>query len=162
LPAEPTQPDAGSFIVSVEGYDMPGSSCAPCGAGERYDNVHVGVQCRNEVIHLIPGDAKEARWSVPITTRAADDGGTDFAGPFVHGRRGDRFLYLSWGAVDGGFHMFRRAKLHFVDCDADVLARALRQGELLCRVRMSDKCGAPRCARVRAPDAVWTTPSLDA
>jgi len=145
----------GSLVVTVEGFEMPGRGCRPAGAGERYKNVHVGVQCRNDVVDLVPGDAEQARWSFSIETRAADDGTTDFAGPFVHGRPGDRFLYLSWGSVDPKFEMFRRAKLHFADCDPDVLASALRQGELTCRVRMSDRCGDPRCARVRPPDAEW-------
>ncbi len=40
------------------------------------------------------------------------DGALDFRGPAVHGRPGDRFLYLTSGRVhDGTFDMFRRAKL---------------------------------------------------
>ena len=37
----------------------------------------------------------------------------DFKGPAVHGERGDRFLYLTWGDVDdyAHFRRFRRAKL---------------------------------------------------
>lgn len=139
---------------------MPGRSCEPAGAGEWYENIHVGVQRRNEVIDMIPGDAEHAKWSLAIATKTADDGTTDFGGPFVHGRRGDRFLYLSWGTVDPEFRMFRRAKLHFADCDADVLMAAVRQGNLACRVRMSDRCGEPRCARVRPPDAVWAAAPL--
>jgi hypothetical protein len=149
---------AASLVVTVEGFEMPGRSCAPVDADERYENVHVGVQRRNEVVDLIPGDAQNARWRFEVTVRALDDGTTDFAGPFVHGRRGDRFLYLSWGAVGTEFRMFRRAKLHFADCDTNVLAAALRVGEITCRVRMSDPCGAPRCGRVRPPDAEWSAP----
>ena len=46
--------------------------------------------------------------------------------------------------------MFRRAKLHFADIGARTLRDALRSGELICRVQMSDRCGDPVCARVRA------------
>ncbi len=89
------------------------------------------------------------------------DDGVDFAGPFVHGRRGDRFIYLSWGVVDGDeFRMFRRAKLHFADAAPDELASAARTGALRCRVTMTDPCGNPRCAPVRPPDAVWTAAAL--
>jgi hypothetical protein len=90
----------------------------------------VGVQRRQEVIDLIAGDADEAKWTIPVTTRITDDGTTDFGGPFVHGRRGDRFLYLSWGTGSDDFQMFRRAKLNFADIDSAVLAAALRRGEL--------------------------------
>jgi hypothetical protein len=60
--------------------------------------------------------------------------------------------------VDGNeFRMFRRAKLHFADVAPDVLGASLRSGALHCRVVMTDACGNPRCARVRPPDAVWTS-----
>ena len=136
---------------------MPGRSCAPADAPERYDNVHVGIQRGREVVDLVAGDATGATWRLDVTVRRLDDG-LDFAGPFVHGRRGDRFVYLSWGVVAGAeFRMFRRAKLHFADAAPEVLASAARTGGLGCRVAMTDSCGHPRCARVRPPDAVWTS-----
>jgi Family of unknown function (DUF5990) len=155
----PRATSAGTLVVTVEGFDMPGRSCAQAGAAQRHENVHVGVQRGNEIVDPFPGDAEEARWSLAVTTGVTADGATDFGGPHVHGRRGDRFLYLSWGAVDGDFRISRRAKLHFADCDADVLAAAVQQGGLVCRVRMSDRWGDPRCGRVRPPDAAWTATS---
>lgn len=143
--------------VAVDGFAMPGLSCAPSTAGEQYTNVHVGVQRLREVVDLHPGDSPTAGWSFDVVTKGSGDD-IDFGGPFVHGRRGDRFIYLSWGAVDaGGFRMFRRAKLHFADAAPEVLASAVETGHLRCRVRMSDRCGDPRCARVRPPDAMWTS-----
>jgi Family of unknown function (DUF5990) len=143
--------------LRIEGVEMPGLTCAPADADERYGNVHVGVQRLGEVVDLYPGDATKAEWSFEVTLKELD-GGMDFGGPFVHGRRGDRFVYLSWGAVDGdGFRMFRRAKLHFADIPPEVLASATETGALRARVVMSDRWGNPRCARVRPPDAVWTS-----
>jgi hypothetical protein len=45
--------------------------------------------------------------------------GWDFRGPYVQGRRGERFFYLTWGELPpgGSFAMFRRAKLYFADLD---------------------------------------------
>lgn len=138
---------------------MPGLSCSPADAGERYSNIHVGIQRRGEVVDLYPGDAAKADWSFEVAMKHLDDG-LDFGGPYVHGRRGDRFIYLSWGAVEGGhFGMFRRAKLHFADASPEVLASAAETGILRCRVFMTDHCGNPRCARVRPPNAVWTSAS---
>ena len=148
---------ATTLTVTIEGVDMPGRGCAPAGAGEGYENVHVGVQRDREVVELVPGDAPRADWSFEVTMKHLDDG-PDFAGPFVHGRRGDRFLYLSWGVVDGNeFEMFRRAKLPFADVPPEVLASASRSGALRCRVVLTDAGGNPRCARVRPPDAVWAS-----
>ena len=137
---------AGTLTITVHGFDMPGT------------DAHVGVQREREVIELVPADASEAEWTFDVTTKPLDDGSTDFGGPFVHGRRGERFLYLSWGTVgaNGEFEMFRRAKLMFADCRDEVLAEALRRGNLVCRVRMTDAHGNPRCARVREPDATWS------
>ena len=138
---------------------MPGLTCAPANAGERYGNVHVGVQRLRDVVDLYPGDAPEARWSFDVVTKYVGDN-VDFGGPFVHGRRGDRFLYLSWGVVEGGgFRMFRRAKLHFADVDPEVLAAAVETGHMGCRVHMTDGSGNPRCAHVRPPHAVWSSGS---
>ena len=42
------------------------------------------------------------------------DGAPDFKGPLVHGGRGDRFLYLGWGAITPGgeHHRYGRLKLY--------------------------------------------------
>jgi uncharacterized protein DUF5990 len=148
--------------VRIEAFAFPGRRCEPRDAGEGYDNVHVGVQRGREVVELVAGDADAAEWSFEVTTRVGDDGAIDVGGPFVHGRRGDRFVYLSWGTVEraGSFEMFRRAKLHFADADADVLRSALKDGgTLVGRLGLTDRCGDPRCARVRPPDIVWTAVS---
>jgi hypothetical protein len=146
---------AETLDLRIQGFDMPGLSCAPPGAGERYDSVHVGLQRGKEVVDLQPGNVEQAEWSFEVTVKHFD-GGLDFGGPFVHGRRGDRFVYLSWGVLDtGGFRMFRRAKLHFADAAQEVLEAAVESGRLTCHVRMTDGAGNPRCARVRPPDAMW-------
>src|SRR4051794_33228330 len=93
----------------IVGTDLPGRACDP--APERpggYRNIHVGIQRDQEVIDLVPGDAARAEFAFDVTVRSGRLGG-----PFVHGRTGQRFFYLSWGEVDGEeFRMFRRAKLH--------------------------------------------------
>ncbi|MGH9037460.1 MAG: DUF5990 family protein [Acidimicrobiia bacterium] len=144
--------------VLIEGVNLPGRSC---GVGEGYDNVHVGVQCRKEVVDLHPGDAASATWSFEVTVRDVDDGGVDFTGPYVQGRRGDRFVYLSWGTVDGDgtFTMFRRAKLMLAAVDPAVVAAARRPGSLLVgRLGLTGGDGGPRCAAVRPPGIEWSAP----
>jgi hypothetical protein len=148
-----------TLTVVIEGVDMPGRSCGPAGGPCSYDNIHVGVQRKQEVIDLVPGDAAGASWTFDVTAKEVDTdvdpSGLDFSGPFVHGRRGDRFIYLSWGVVDDeGFHMFRRAKLRFTDADPKVLRAAVRSGTLRWRMGMTDAKGNPRCARVE--DATLT------
>lgn len=71
--------------------------------------------------------------------------GDDFRGPAVHGRKGDRFVYLTWGTcTDGTFTMFRRAKLMLAD-----LPRGAEN--VMVEVHLTDDAGLPRCARLRPP-----------
>jgi Family of unknown function (DUF5990) len=145
--------------VRIVGVELPGRSCAdPRPGGLEYENVHVGVLRRKDVVDLIPGDAPEAEWNVTVDT-VANDGGLDLRGPFVHGKRGDRFLYLSWGTVDDAdhFEMFRRAKLMFDAVPDEVLWSARSGGHCLVgTVKMTHDDGMPRCAAVRPPVVEWT------
>ena len=75
-------------------------------------------QCTNAITEYQKQPTPQG-WAVqcvPSASPFTDEGAIDFGGPFVHGRKGERFLYLSWGAVDPDFEMFRRAKLVFADC----------------------------------------------
>ena len=75
------------------------------------------------------GDAPSAQWALDVAV-VGTAGDRDFRGPAVQGKRGERFVYLTWGdvAADGAFAMFRRAKLMLADVDARLLdaARARR------------------------------------
>jgi hypothetical protein len=123
----------------------------------RLHNVHVGVQRGKEVVSLVPASAPSAVWELEVAGREVD-GLLDVGGPWVHGRPGARFLYLSWGAVDGpAFAMFRRAKLLFGDIPTALLREAHDgAGVLVGSLGLTDSCGDPKCARVRPPDIVWT------
>jgi hypothetical protein len=94
--------------VRIVGIELPGRTCAdPRPGGLVYENVHVGVQRRKDVVDIVPGDAPTAMWEFTVDP-VTRDATLDFRGPVVQGRPGDRFLYLSWGTVDanGSFEMF--------------------------------------------------------
>jgi hypothetical protein len=76
----------------------------------------------------------------------------------VHGKKGERFLYLTWGdlGADGSFAMFRRAKLMIGDIEPALLADAARtDGVLVASLPLTDEHGCPRCARVKPPLITW-------
>jgi hypothetical protein len=143
--------------VVIEGFELPGRRF--CSAeGDPIPNVHVGVQIKAEPCDLVSGDASAARWELDVIVALQPDSSLDFRGPAVHGRRGDRFLYLTWGNVEdtGTFKMFRRAKLMLDRIDPKLVATAERQSRpLVGRVRLTDDRGGPRCARVDPPDLTW-------
>ena len=143
--------------IRIEGSDLPGRRGGAEADTLRRGNVHVGVQRKAEVVDRVPADAPAATWEFEVTGREVD-GLLDVGGPFVHGRPGARFLYLSWGAVsDDGFAMFRRIKLLFGDVPGDALRGAHSgAGVLVGRLGLTEADGSPRCARVRPPDIAWT------
>jgi hypothetical protein len=146
----------GGVRIRIEGSDLPGRRSGSEADALRRNNVHVGVQRRAEVVDLFPADAESATWTFEVSSREID-GLLDVGGPYVHGRPGARFLYLSWGVVDGAeFAMFRRIKLMFGDIPTELL-RAAHDGDcvLVGRLGLTDGTGAPRAARVRPPDVVW-------
>ncbi len=142
--------------VVIEGFELPGRRFCDRD-GVPFDGVHVGVQIGQEACGLVSGDATSARWELDVQVLAGDDGGLDFRGPAVHGKRGDRFFYLTWGRVDhGAFEMFRRAKLLLNTIDPELVSAAAWGGRsLVGKVRLTDERGGPRCARVLAPDLRW-------
>jgi hypothetical protein len=134
------------MLLQIRGYHLPGRVWQS--GDEYYDNIHVGIQVGKQPRELVRGDAESSSWTIPIEVVARDDG-LDFRGPAVHGRPGDRFVYLTWGDVgdDGSFAMFRRAKLML----ADLAPLAATTDKVIARVDLTDECGGPQCARLKPP-----------
>jgi len=131
----------------IRGRDLPGTS------GSGWDRIGVGLQVRAEPVGVVAGDAARARWETDVAVV-----GDDFRGPAVHGRRGERFVYLTWGDLSGGgFAMFRRAKLMLSEVDPALVEEAVRDGRtLVADVVLTDEKGGPRCARVDPPAVRWS------
>lgn len=62
-----------------------------------------GVQDKTQALHVGERQPDGAlRYICPVTVRPRQgDAPPDFTGPFVHGPKGDRFLYLAWRGADG-------------------------------------------------------------
>ena len=128
------------------------------------EQVHVGVQRKREVVDLVSGDAAEACWELDIEVAPGRDGALDFRGPWVHGKPGERFLYLNWGELHplGHFHGFRRAKLWLTTIGEDVLQQAVESnGTIEGRLPLTDRKGGPLCASVRPPVIAWSLATSD-
>jgi Family of unknown function (DUF5990) len=101
---------------------------------------------------------RRGRWTARSTSAGA---APDVTGPYIQGRPGGRFIYLSWVTVDDSDSatMFRRAKL-WLDSGvpSEILISAARRGRLLGRLRLTDAKGNPLCAAVRPPSIEWSCP----
>lgn len=150
-----------TVTISIRGVDLPGRRLdgLPGSARPTYANVHVGVQRRAEVVDLVAGDAAEAVWTLDVDVATGRDGRLDLRGPWVHGRPGDRFIYLGWVEVgeDGVVSMFRRAKLLLAEIDEAALRQAATIGGIVeGRLALTDARGEPVCAAVRPPRIRWS------
>ena len=131
------------MLLVIEGHHLPGRRCGS------HDDIHVGLQLRRDPAELVPADANSARWQVDVQV-VDQDGAVDFRGPAVQGRRGERFVYLTWGELrDDTFTMFRRAKLMLADLPDP------HSDSVTARVDLTDELGMPRCARLRPPALTW-------
>ncbi|MFF8956870.1 DUF5990 family protein [Streptomyces sp. NPDC014894] len=139
------------LVLRITGRELPGTDC-----GE-FTDIHVGVQRGREPDQLVRADAAEALFEIPVETFAAADGTTDFRGPYVQGRRGTRFVYLTWGELPPGgeFAMFRRAKLFLADLPAAAVASG---GPVTTTLGLTDPDGMPLCAALRPPALHWSHP----
>ena len=141
--------------IVIEGHDLPGAEFVS--DGRPLQNVHVAVQVGKDPAGPVRGDADSARWEVDVRA-ALSENGVDLYGPAIHGKKGERFLYLTWGDVGAGgsFSMFRRAKLMIADIEPEMLAAAARDdGVLVASLSLTDERGCPRCARVKPPVIRW-------
>jgi hypothetical protein len=150
-----------SITIRIKGRDLPGIRCGglPGIAKPKYEAVHVGVQRKREVVDLVAGDAAKACWDLQIEVAPGRDGDLDFRGPWVHGKPGERFLYLSWGELgaDGEFSMFRRAKLWLGTIGEERLHQAIETSAVVeGRLPLTDGRGGPLCASVRPPIIEWS------
>jgi len=142
--------------IAIHGKNLPGRNWRA--GDENRENVHVGVQEHADPVGLVAGDAASAAWEIDVAVVVGANDQLDFKGPAVHGRRGERFLYLTWGELgrDETFHMFRRAKLMLNAVDPDlVFAADGRDGTLIAEIDLTDDRGGPRCARVDPPALTW-------
>ncbi len=124
------------------------------GAGPR--SLHLGIQ-RDEVItEIASADSKKIVFSPTFRARQNTDGSVNFLGPFAHGPKAERFVYLNWTTTKVPTAMVGRIKLHLNHIKWDAVERAaqLKKPIRACLVLTNAK-GGPVLASVRADVAKW-------
>ena len=116
-----------------------------------------GLQSKSGVDDPVPATASTT-FHTEIHVRTSRDS-VDFAGHHVHGRRGDRFIYLSWGLPDQTepFVMFARAKIKLAHIPPDLLERAHEHGQALrAEVQATNAKGQPASGTINPPAIQWS------
>lgn len=137
--------------------DLPGATFDDASKGLHYNNVHVGIQHKEDVIDTVRGDGKSAEFTPVFKVAPIGDGTTNFTGPFAKGTKTERFFYLSWGEVKfGGFHMFRRAKIHLSHLKWTDVEKFAKAGKpITAHISLTDNGGWPLCASVKSTHLKW-------
>jgi hypothetical protein len=118
---------------------------------------HVGIQIGKQPDQVVKAAGAKATFTAEVELKETPDG-VDFRGPAVQGKRGDRFVYLTWGnrPPGGEFAMFRRLKLMLAAVDPTVIAKAQKSGCLTARLPLTDAKGGPSCSTARPPAVSWS------
>ena len=121
----------------------------------------LGLQSGRDDVVLGSALESSVRFDVSIDVKEGRGGNPDFTGPLVHGRPGERFLYLSWGRVttDNKHDMFRRLKLYLSPVSREswsspgVTWEHVKRGSITTSVNGSGPDGTPHCGTV---EVRWT------
>ena len=96
-----------TVTLTIELAPLPNVWCTDAAA------LSVGLQSGKSDIVRGERAGDGVRWTIEVPVRAGNSGAPDFRGPLVHGKPGERFLYVSWGTTEKTDHdMFRRLKLY--------------------------------------------------
>lgn len=123
------------------------------------DGVLFGLQSRPDVDDPRPASTTTEFHTAIDILRTANSG-VDFAGEHVHGRRGDRFIYLAWGLPDPTepFVMFARAKIKLDSIPADLLDVSVKSGQpLIAELQATNPRGQPASGTIKPPSIDWHT-----
>lgn len=144
---------AGTAVaVRIVGVAGPGRSCPGP------DGIALGIQRGKEVLDAVPSSSEEIRFDASFEVIQGDDA-VDFRGPYVHGPKGDRFLYLAWVGIRDG-EMVARIKLRLNDIGPGLLAAAIRDGgTLVATLPLVNAQGKPASGSVRPPVVQWSLDS---
>ena len=123
------------------------------------DGVLFGLQSRQDVDDPRPASSTTEFHTTINIIRTANPH-DDFAGEHVHGRRGDRFVYLAWGIPDPTepFVMFARAKIKLDTIPAGLIDVAVSNGHgLIADLQATNPKGQPASGTITPPSIDWHT-----
>lgn len=135
--------------IVIEGIDSPGRTCTGP------DGIGLGIQHGKEVVQVVGSSTESPRFEADLTLVRTDDG-PDFRGPYVHGPRGGRFLYLAWVSMPKQ-ETVARIKLLLNDVHPALLdVVGTGDGSLRARVSLTNASGKPASGSVRPPLVAWS------
>ena len=115
--------------------------------------VHLGIQKDNEIMEAAPADLESIVFRPVLRARKHSDGSANFLGPFAHGPRTERFIYLVWAT---SVAMLGRVKVHLNHITWTQVEKAVaRNKPIKVTIPLTNTKGKPVCASVRADASRW-------
>lgn len=122
-----------------------------------YTNIFVGVQQKKEVVMDTSIEVESKDFLIPIQVKPNKIGVPNFLGEFVHGKVGDRFLYLVWyQKKEVHKERFRRAKIKLAPISWKHIENAIHNNQpIQARINLTDHKGEPVCATLKTANLEW-------
>jgi hypothetical protein len=119
--------------------------------------VQKGSSNRSETVFIQRSGDKDLHFSLSVMVKGdpARDELPDFSGPYVQGKRLERFFYIDVGACAGQIGGWQRRMKIPLYCITWALVKAAAGKSLRTRVPGTAKDGGPNCATIK-PFAGWT------
>jgi hypothetical protein len=120
--------------------------------------MHLGIQQDESIIELAPADRDRIVFLPALRVRKHTDGSANFLGPFAHGPRAERFIYLNWVIVHNKIPVERvgRIKLHLSHIQfKNAQTAAASKKPIKVTLELTSEKGKPVFASVRASSAKW-------
>jgi hypothetical protein len=120
--------------------------------------VHLGIQQDETIIDAAPADRDRIVFRPALRVRKHTDGSANFLGPFAHGPRDERFIYLNWLIVRNKtpVEQVGRIKLHLNHIEYKAAQKAAARGKpIKVTLQLTTEKAKPVFASVRADKAKW-------
>lgn len=127
-------------------------------SGSKAAGLSLGIQKGQEVVEITSTDQQRIVFRPDFRVRPNPDGSVNFLGPFAHGPKQERFIYLSWLVMLGKLPVSSpgRVKLHLNHIKWEHVEKALaRRKPIKVTVSLTAEGGKPVFASVRPGAAHW-------
>lgn len=121
-----------------------------------HSGIHLGMQKDKELFEPTLASGERIVFHPVLRARRNANGSANFLGPFAHGPKAERFLYLVWTAMKSSASMFGRVKVHLNHLKwADVEKAAGRNKPIKVTLTLTKDDGKLVYASVRPGVAKW-------
>ena len=137
------------IAIEIECTELPGAG---------YPSLHLGIQRDQSIIEMASADSKRIMFKPTLRARPNADGSVNFLGPFAHGPKAERFIYLNWTTMNGNVltGMVGRIKLHLNHIRWTAVQKAAAANKpIRVRLALTNAKGRPVMASVRPDVAKW-------